>query len=99
MKRHHGWMSPTWVRNASSLRSCRGGCWLFDHPGSCYDGATGTPQVWPILDSWIQLFCLFVHASWYNKQASGARAWYLQYDHYLLTEALPLRRHLNDNRS
>jgi esterase/lipase superfamily enzyme len=52
-------------------------------------------------NGWLQLYCVdSVDAeSWYARdQHPGARAWrHMQYEHYLLSEVLPLSRQLNDN--
>jgi esterase/lipase superfamily enzyme len=54
-----------------------------------------------IYKGWIQLFCVdSVDAeSWYDKSKHpGARASrHLQYEHYILTEVLPLSQHVNPN--
>ena len=104
---HHSWFSPTLGREMHIEVFGHGGARTLVFPtslGSCYEW--GDRRMHEVLadhleNGWIQLFCLdHVHEeSWYDKGIHpGARAWrHLQYDHYLLTEALPFTESVNPN--
>ena len=104
---HHSWLSPALGREMPIEVFGHGGARVLVFPtslGSCYEwGDRHMPEVLGdhLENGWIQLFCVdHVHdQSWYDKALHpGARAWrQLQYDHYLLTEALPFTEAVNPN--
>jgi esterase/lipase superfamily enzyme len=104
---YHRWFSPALDRDMELLIFGHAGARVLVFPtslGKFYEwedrgmiDALGEQ----IRNGWVQLFCVdSVDAeSWYGRERHpGDRAWrHMQYEHYILSEVLPLSQHVNSN--
>lgn len=108
MKReYHRWHSPSLSRDMELLIFGHGGARMLVFPtslGKFYeweDRGMIDALAEQLDQGWIQLVCVdsVDEESWYDRgKHPGDRAWrHLEYEHYLLTEVLPLSEHVNPN--
>jgi esterase/lipase superfamily enzyme len=104
---YHRWYSPALSRDMELLIFGHAGARVLVFPtslGKFYEWEDrGMVEALgeQLRNGWLQLFCVdSVDAeSWYARERHpGDRAWrHMQYEHYILSEVLPLSQHVNSN--
>jgi esterase/lipase superfamily enzyme len=106
-REYHRWHSPSLKRDMELLILGHAGARVIVFPssrGRFYEWED-RGMAWALSEhldrGWIQMYLLdsIDEESWYNRGAHPrGKAWrHMQYEHYLMTEVLPLSRHKNDN--